>query len=358
MQKFILVAFLICGMSLTAQARNLDIYWTDVEGGAATLIVTPEGQSLLVDTGWASADDRDAKRIFQTTQKAGLKKIDYLLITHYHGDHVGGVPALAKLIPIEHFLDHGESVEAQHPRWGKDWAAYQPVVAGKRTILKPGDKLPLKGLDVVVVSANAQVIAMPLKGAGAANPYCEGAQQKPPDKTENQRSVGFLLTYGKFKFLDLGDLTWDMEMQLACPVNKIGTVTLFQATHHGFTNDYSGAPAQVLALKPQVVVVNNDANKGWHNAAWETVAKIQGLEDVWQMHRAIGPDRDHNVAPEQIANLEPSPLSLPPLPLHRLMASVSSDGKFTLTNERTGFSKTYHATDARVAAPAGHERKN
>src|ERR1700692_1501032 len=162
MKKFILVAFLICGMSLTTQARNLDIYWIDVEGGAATLIVTPEGQALLVDTGWAVPDDRDAKRIFQAAQKAGLKKIDYVLITHYHGDHVGGVPALAKLIPIEHFLDHGESVEAQHPRWGKDWAAYQPVAAGKRTILKPGDKLPLKGLDAVVVSPNGQVVAATL----------------------------------------------------------------------------------------------------------------------------------------------------------------------------------------------------
>jgi competence protein ComEC len=358
MKKFILVAFLICGMSLTVQARNLDIYWVDVEGGAATLIVTPEGQSLLVDTGWAVPDDRDAKRIFQAAQKAGLKKIDYLLITHYHGDHVGGVPALAKLIPIEHFLDHGESVEAQHPRWGKDWEAYKPVAAGKRTILKPGDKLPLKGLDVVVVSANGQVISAPVKGAGGANPYCGGAQQKPADKTENQRSVGFLLTYGKFKFLDLGDLTWDMEMRLACPVNKLGTVTLFQATHHGFTNDFSGAPAHVLALKPQVVVVNNDANKGWHNSAWETVAKIQGLEDVWQMHQAIGPNRDHNVKPEQIANLEASPLSLPPLPLHGLMASVSADGRFTLTNDRTGFSKTYTTATGRVVAAAGYAGKN
>src|ERR1700694_1849179 len=163
MCKSILFALLIGGMPLCAQARNLDIYWVDVEGGGATLIVTPEGQSLLVDTGNPAPDDRDAKRIFQAAQKAGLKKIDYLLITHYHGDHVGGVPALAKLIPIEHFLDHGESVEAQHPRWGKDWEAYKPVAAGKRTILKPHDKLPLKGLDAVVVSANGQVIAAPLK---------------------------------------------------------------------------------------------------------------------------------------------------------------------------------------------------
>ena len=338
MKKFMLLMLLMAGMVLTAQTRNLNIYWIDVEGGAATLIVTPEGQSLLVDTGWAMPDDRDAKRIFQVAQKASLKKIDYVVITHYHGDHVGGVPALAKLIPVDRFMDHGESVEAQHPRWGKDWEAYKAATTGKRTILKPGDKLPLKGVDALVVSADAQTLAAPVKGAGGANPFCEGAQNKPADKTENQRSVGLLLTYRGFKFLDLGDLTWDIEMQLACPVNKLGTVTLLQATHHGFTNDASGAPAQILPLKPRLVVVNNDKTKGWHNAAWDTVAKIEGLEDVWQVHQAVGPNRDHNVKPDQIANLDVTPDEG-----HWLMASVSADGKITITNERTGFSKTYAA---------------
>jgi beta-lactamase superfamily II metal-dependent hydrolase len=336
MKKIILFALLTCGLALSLQARNLDIYWVDVEGGGATLIVTPDGQSLLVDTGNPAPDDRDAKRIFEAAQKAGLKKIDYVLITHFHGDHVGGAPALAKLIPIDHFLDHGDSIETQG-RGGEVWEAYKTVAAGKRTTLKPGDKLPLKGVDALVVSSNGQIIAKPVKGAGAANPYCEGAVQKPADTTENQRSAGILLTYGKFKFLDLGDLTWDIEMQLACPVNKLGTVTLFQATHHGFFNDFSGAPPFVLGVKPQVVVVNNGATKGWQNSAWETVAKIPQLEDVWQLHRAMGPNRDHNVDPERIANLEPTEDG------HGIMASVASDGKFTLTNERTGFSKTYTA---------------
>ncbi len=335
MKKFVLVGLLACGL----QARNLDIYWVDVEGGGATLIVTPEGQSLLVDTGNPAPDDRDAKRIFQAAQKAGLKKIDYLMITHFHGDHVGGVPALAKLIPIEHFLDHGDSIEAQDPRSGGAWAAYKTVAAGKRTTLKPGDKLPLKGLDAVVVSSNGQIIASPVNGGGAANPNCAGAVQHPADKTENQRSAGILLTYGKFKFLDVGDLTWDIEMQLACPANKLGTVTLFQATHHGFVNDFSGAPAFVLAVKPQVVVVNNGETKGWQNSAWETVMKIPGLEDVWQVHQARGPNHDHNVKVEQIANLGPGGGDAG----HGLMASVGGDGKFTIINDRTGVSKTYAA---------------
>ena len=335
MKKFILVGLLACGL----QARNLDIYWVDVEGGGATLIVTPEGQSLLVDTGNPAPDDRDAKRIFQAAQKAGLKKIDYLMITHFHGDHVGGVPALAKLIPIEHFLDHGDSIEAQDPRSGGAWAAYKTVAAGKRTTLKPGDKLPLKGLDATVISSNGQIIAAPVNGGGAANPNCAGAVQHPADKTENQRSAGILLTYGKFRILDLGDLTWDVEMQLACPANKLGTVTLFQATHHGFVNDFSGAPAFVLAVKPQVVVVNNGDTKGWQNSAWETVMKIPGLEDVWQVHQAMGPNHDHNVKMEQIANLGPGGSDAG----HGLMASVGGDGKFTIINSRTGVSKTYAA---------------
>lgn len=335
MKKFILVGLLACGL----QARNLDIYWVDVEGGGATLIVTPEGQSLLVDTGNPAPDDRDAKRIFQAAQKAGVKKIDYLLITHFHGDHVGGVPALAKLIPIEHFLDHGDSIEAQDPRSGAAWEAYKTVAAGKRTTLKPGDKLPLKGLDALVISSNGQIIASPVNGGGAANPNCAGAVQHPADKTENQRSAGILLTYGKFKFLDLGDLTWDIEMQLACPANKLGTVTLFQATHHGFVNDFSGAPAFVLGVKPQAVVVNNGDTKGWQNSAWDTVAKIPGLEDVWQVHQAMGPNHDHNVKAEQIANLGPGKGDTG----HGLMASVGGDGKFTIINDRTGFSKTYAA---------------
>jgi len=333
MKKFILVGLLACGL----QARNLDIYWVDVEGGGSTLIVTPEGQSLLVDTGNPAPDDRDAKRIFQAAQKAGLKKIDYLMITHFHGDHVGGVPALAKLIPIEHFLDHGDSIEAQDPRSGPAWAAYKTVAAGKRTTLKPGDKLPLKGLDATVLASNGQIIGSPVNGGGAANPNCAGAVQHPADKTENQRSAGILLTYGKFKFLDLGDLTWDVEMQLACPVNKLGTVTLFQATHHGFVNDFSGAPAFVWAVKPQVVIVNNGETKGWQNSAWQTVMKIPGLEDVWQIHQATGPNHDHNVKVEQIANVGPGGSDAG----HGLMASVASDGKFTIINSRTGLSKTY-----------------
>lgn len=343
------LGFMLILGAVSMPARNLQIYWVDTEGGAATLIVTPNGQSLLVDAGNLTPDDRDAKRIFRAAQSAGLKKIDYLLTTHFHSDHVGGTPALAKMIPIDHFLDHGDSVQAQDPQRGPFWKSYKTVAAGNRTILKPGDKLPLKDVDAVVVSAAAQTIPSGLEGS-SPNPFCQGAtgreldelivklERENPGWAEDQQSVGFVLTYGRFKFVDLGDLTWDIEMQLACPVNKLGDVTLFQATHHGFGN-ISGAPALVLALRPQVVVVNNGPTKGWQNSAWETVSKIQGLQDVWQMHRTMGPDHDHNVSSNQIANLEPTAECKGDW----LKASISKNGKFTLTNERTGFRKSYTA---------------
>src|SRR5258708_13826436 len=256
--------------------RGGGIYWIDVGGGAATLIVTPDGQSLLADTGNPGNGDRDAKRIFEVAQKAGLKKIDFLLTTHFHSDHVGGAPALAKLIEIDRFLDHGDSIETDSPQGALVWEAYKAIATGKRTILKPGDKLPLKGVDGLVVASNGQTLDKAVKGGGE-NALCKDAQQKDPDKTENQRSLGFLLTYGKFKFLDLGDLTWDKEMELSCPMNKLGTVTLMQATHHGFFGDFSGAPAHVWALKPQVSVVNNGPQKGWQPSPCQTVSKLQRI---------------------------------------------------------------------------------
>src|SRR3954447_14565244 len=102
---------LLAAAAAWSAPRNLEIYWIDAEGGAATLIVAPGGQALLVDTANRTPDDRDAKRIFAAAQQAGLKKIDILLTTHFHGDHIGALQALSKMIPIEMYLDHGESIE-------------------------------------------------------------------------------------------------------------------------------------------------------------------------------------------------------------------------------------------------------
>lgn len=323
---------------LHAQSRDLQIYWTDVEGGASTLIVAPSGQALLVDTGFPGNNDRDARRIAETAKAAGVKKIDILEITHFHGDHVGGAAALSKMIPIEKFYDHGESIEAYTPQGSQLYNGYKSLADGKRVSVKPGEKIPLKGVDITVVSANGDVISKPINGGGP-NSLCKDAENKAPDKTENSRSVGFLLTYGKFKFLDLGDLTWDKEMMLACPVNKLGTVTLFQATHHGFSNGASGSPAMVWAIKPQVVVVNDGARKGFNAEAYETLSKIPGVQGIWQLHRAVASDAAHNTQQDMIANLDEGAADQ----AKGIKVTASKDGKFTVTNERNNLSKEYTA---------------
>jgi competence protein ComEC len=333
----IVFALVAAAILLTAQSRRtLDIYWIDVEGGAATLIIAPSGESLLVDTGFPGNDDRDAKRIAATAVAAGLTRIDNLVITHFHGDHVGGLAALSKMIPIRKIYDHGESIEKSQEKGATLWQDYLTAAGNRRTVVKPGNKIPLAGVDVTVVSANGEVISQPIN-KGFVNKLCDGAERKPTDNTENSRSTGFLLTYGKFKFLDVGDLTWDREMMLACPVNKVGEVSLLQATHHGFSNGQSGAPALIWTLKPQVVVVNNGARKGFSNGGYDTLAKIPGIEGIWQGHKGAMNDAAHNTAEDMIANLEEGAADKG----NSIKASVSSDGKFTVTNNRNKFSKTY-----------------
>jgi competence protein ComEC len=314
-----------------------------VEGGASTLIVAPTGESLLVDTGFPGNDDRDAKRIAATAAAAGLTRIDNLVITHFHGDHVGGLAALSKMIPIRKIYDHGESIEKSQAKGATLWQDYLAVAGSRRTVVKPGDQIPLAGVNIFVVSANGEIFTETVKSGrgsrGFVNKLCDGAERKPTDNTENSRSIGFLLSYGKFTFLDLGDLTWDREMMLACPVNKVGEVTLMQATHHGFSNGQSGAPALIWSLKPQVVVVNNGARKGFSNGGYETLAKIPGIEGIWQGHKGAMNDASHNTADDMIANLEEGAADQG----NSIKASASSDGKFTVTNNRNKFSKSYTA---------------
>src|SRR5437879_3311248 len=195
MLPLFLLALLVApaGM-LNAQSRNLDMYWIDVEGGASTLIVSPSGESLLIDTGYA-VGDRDAKRIYAATQQAGVKKIDYLVISHFHADHVGGLAALSKMIPIGRFFSRGDEIEKENQQW---LDSYRTASAGKRTIVKPGDEIPIKGLQVLVVTSDQKILAKPVNGGGP-NPLCADAEQKAPVAPENQRVVGVLLTYGKFK---------------------------------------------------------------------------------------------------------------------------------------------------------------
>lgn len=342
MQRFLTIAIIVWFGRLLAGAQNLQIYFVDVEGGAATLIVSPGGQALLADAGSMVPGDRDAKRIFEVTKLAGLKKLDYVLTTHFDSDHVGGTPALARLIPVGKFLDHGDSIETSAARDMTRWQAYLSVAGGKRMKMKPGDRIPLKGVQITVASSNAEVLARPINGGKSNEALCKVTEHKKPDVSENERSLGFLLTYGKFKFLDLGDLTWEKELELACPVNKLGKVTLYQPTWHGFFNDASGPPAHVTAVEPEVVIVNNGPRKGIATPAlYERLSQIPGIAGIWQMHKSLINEeaKGHNTSEEMMANLEPTA----ECPGHWLKVTVEPGGKFTVTNSRNNFSKTYTA---------------
>jgi beta-lactamase superfamily II metal-dependent hydrolase len=290
---------------------------------------------MLVDAGWPGNNGRDSKRIAAAAKLAGVQRIDYVLVTHHHLDHVGGVPEIAAKIPVGTFVDHGPNVETD-PEARKLSEAYTKVVAGaKHLVVKPGDRIPLAGVDVTVVAANGQTIATPLGNAKAQpNPACKAIKPQETDPTENARSVAVVLNYGKFRFADFGDLTWNKELQLACPANLVGTMDVYLVTHHGM--DISNSPALVHALHPRVAVMNNGAKKGGAPKAYEALRSSPGLEDLWQLHYSVAGGADHN-APEQfLAN--PSPAADPG---HWLKLTAEADGSFTVSNSRNGFSKSY-----------------
>lgn len=340
MRNFILAALCLClipvasrCVSASSNPKALEMYFIDVEGGQATLVISPSGQSLLIDTGWPGNDGRDADRIISVAHQLGLKQIDYVLITHYHRDHVGGVPQLVDGIKVGSFVDHGPNLEdSQVTR--TDYAAYEKAVAGHaRVTVKPGWGLPIKGIEVRVLSAAGAHITEPLPDAGVANPYCKGEPTAAEDATENARSVGVLITYGKFRFLDLGDLTKKKELELACPNNLIGTVDLFLVSHHGM--DLSNSKAMVWGLHPRVAIFDNGARKGSSPAAWQIVHDSPGLEGLWQLHYAAESDQDHNIDSDHIANTKENCEG------KYLKVSASNDGTFTVTNQRNGIEKTY-----------------
>src|SRR5207302_11365 len=334
MRSFIWAVLSLCLLQscFYAQAgeasRPLQFYFIDVEGGQATLVVSPSGQSLLIDAGWPANEGRDADRILAAAHQAGLQQIDYVLITHYHREHVGGVPGLVDGIKVGTFVDHGPNQEdSQVTR--ADYAAYEKAIAGHaHVVVKPGWKLPIKGIDVHVLSAAGEHITAPLAGAGETDSYCKAEPAASEDATENARSVGVLITYGKFRFLDLGDLTKKKEMELACPNNLIGTVDLFLVTHHG--GDLSNPKALVWALHPRVAIFDNGPRKGASPAAWQIVHDSPGLEDLWQLHYAAESDKDHNVADDRIANVKENCEG------KYIKVAAETDGTFTLTNTRTG----------------------
>jgi competence protein ComEC len=320
-------------------AKSLQIYFIDVEGGQSTLIVDPQGESLLIDTGWPDEGGRDADRIMAAAKDAGINHIDYLILTHYHSDHAGDVKQLADRIKINAFGDHGPNTEPNRDN-DANYAAYLKVVGQlPRAILKPGDILPFKGMHVEVLTAARKEITSPLPGAGQPNPLCPSVPPAQEDPSENSQSVGVLITFGQFKFIDLGDLTTRGELGLACPRNLIGTVDLYLTTHHGTahpgTGDSSNAREIVDALHPRVAIMNNGAVKGGHPVAWQIVHDSPGLQDLWQLHYAVNSDKAHNVPEQFIANIGANGDG------KYIKVSAEPDATFTVTNTRNGFSKTY-----------------
>lgn len=330
------LVFLLALCAAQAQStKPLQIYFVDVEGGQATLFVTPAGESLLIDTGWPG--ERDSARITELAKAAGVSRLDYVLVTHYHVDHVGGVPDLVKKLPVATFIDHGPLREHGSPM-DQNYADYEKTIAAthaKRVSLKPGEKLPLRGIEGVVVSGDGEVIDQALPGAGQPNAFCKTTEQRPADQTENARSLGVLFAFGKLKILDLGDLTWDKELPLVCPMNKLGHVDIYIVSHHGF--EQSGSPALVQAIAPRVAIMDNGAKKGGSRAPWQTIADSPDLETLWQLHYSIEGGKQHNVADTYIANVGETDQG------NYLKLTGYPDGHFEVFNSRTNSSKAYAA---------------
>ncbi len=358
----IMSALMLSVTSAAAQPRTtLDIYVTDVEGGNATLFVTPAGESVLIDTGNANGAVRDVGRIMDAVKDAHLTQIDHLILTHYHGDHFGGMEELSKQIPIKEFIDHGPNVQ---PGVGADFEkdVYPKLYAkGKHIVAKPGDRIPLTGVDWrIVASAGNMISASTLSGANKTNPEC--ANFKPIDNNmEDPMSVASYITFGRFRTAHLGDLTRDMEFKLMCPNTRLPPVNLFLGLHHGV--ETSNSPVMIHALHPRVAIINNGTRKGGDPTTMMSIHTSPGLEDLWQIHFSQLSGQEYSQPGMFIANLldEPSaamPIApvaapqpganAPPAPVHNgkaywIKVSAKTDGTFTVTNQRNGFFKTYAA---------------
>ena len=349
----LLLCLAVTPSALVAQSQpgeTLDIYVIDVEGGEATLFVAPSGESMLVDTGWPGFDGRDADRIASVASQAGVTQIDYLIVTHFHADHMGGAAQLADRLPILHFLDHGTTID-QRDQARAAFEVYSNLRGrGNHRVARPGDPVPVAGLEVRIIASDGSVLTTPLAGAGDANVFCEGFTVHGEDITsrfgdaEDQRSVSAFVGFGQFRTVIMGDLTWNKEQALMCPENKIGTVDLYLVSHHG--SDTSGSEALAHALQPRVAVMNNGPRKGGAVQTFQILQTAPSLEQLWQNHYSVAGGDEHNMPAHFIANLQnETPAQENPAvhmgTAHWIKVSARRDGSFTVTNSRNGFSRSY-----------------
>jgi competence protein ComEC len=316
--------------------KALEIYFVDVEGGQSTLFVTAQGESLLIDTGWPDSNGRDADRIMAAAKLAGIKQLDFVLLTHYHMDHAGGITEVAAHIPIRTVIDHGQNREPQAAATEKVWEDYQKLLGKekfKRIVAKPGESLPVKGIETKVISSDGALLENPLSEGTEDNPACKSSKQYPADHTENARSLGVLFTFGGLRILDLGDLTSDMEMKLVCPENKLGKIDIYIVSHHGTSS--SNSPVFLDAIAPRVAVMDNGAAKGGAPSSWDAVKNSPRLEDFWQLHYSDEGGAAHNAADPFIANLAGPDAG------NYLKLTAWPDGNFEVFNSRSKQTKRY-----------------
>jgi len=355
---FLATAFVVAQRA--SSRATLDIYVVDVEGGNAVLFATPSGESVLIDSGNAGAGAvRDAERISAAAKDAGVMKIDHLITTHYHGDHIGGLAELVARIPIGEFIDHGPNTQPNATTDAFLQGGYRDLYTKtKHTIAKPGDKLQIAGLDWRVVTSAGQVVQTPLQGKAIPNSYCANfTPQTGVNLTEDDQSVGSVITYGKFRTIHLGDLTLNRQFDLMCPANRIGTVDLLLAARHGNVN----AEFLVNAINPRVIITNNGTRKGAQPEAMKIFFNAPHVQDVWQVHFSQLAGQEYTVPGMFIANTFDQPLEAmpvmpvppppqgqqaPPAPEHNgrayyLKVSAQQDGTFTVNNSRNDFSKNY-----------------
>ncbi len=328
-----------------AAPGTMEIYFIDTEGGQSVLIVSPSNgilgarETLLIDAGnLTNPPGRDPDRIVAAMKDAGVDRIDYMVVSHYHGDHVGGVASLADKVPIRRVYDPGPFADELAGNRAAGFNSYLPVRAKMHvTVPKPGMKIPVAGLDVNIVSSAGDLTTTPVPGVrGAANPLCATAQQREQDNTPNNyESIGMTIDFGKFRYLDLADLTWNQEIQLVCPRNLLGTFQLYRTTRHG--GDWSGADAMVHAVRPRVAVMNNNPTKGGTPGTFQIVKSSPGLEDFWQLHFSEFVPKDMQSPDNFIANFTNDDGG------NYIKATARSDGSFTVKNGRSGFTKEYRA---------------